>query len=308
MPPIPIRSILVATDLSESSDRVLAAAAALAGRAGAALHVLHAFDFQRLPYTDENIGFVSFGGRIYDTERALEAQIARAVPDGVEIASREVVIHSASKAIVERSAEIGADLVVIGPHRRRVLADPLLGSTAEYVIRSGSVPCLVVRAPIAVPLERSLAPVDLSEPARGALEVALGWAARFGAGSADLPGTDVVFLHVIPAAYALLSPALEVEAVLPALAREVGAALDRTGTAGALRTREVVVTGERPAEEIVQHAASEQADLVVLATHGYGALRRALIGSVAAHAVRAAPCSVLLVPPALWSGADDATG
>jgi nucleotide-binding universal stress UspA family protein len=47
----------------------------------------------------------------------------------------------------------------------------------------------------------------------------------------------------------------------------------------------------------------------VLATHGYGAVRRALIGSVASHVVRAAPCSVLLVPPALWgAGAEEATG
>jgi nucleotide-binding universal stress UspA family protein len=303
-----IRSILVATDLSEASDLVLTAAGALAERAGAALHVLNAFDFQRLPYTDENIGYVSFAGRIYDTEKALAAQLARTVPAGARVASQEVVIHSAAKAIVDRVAEIGADLVIIGPHRRRALADPVLGSTAEYVIRSVSEPCLVVRRPLVLPLERLLAPVDLSEPARAALDVALGWAARFGAGTADVPGTDVAFLHVIPAAYTLLSPALEAEAVAPALAREVTTALERTGTAGALRVRSEVVQGEQPAEVIVRRAEAEAADLVVLATHGYGAIRRALIGSVAAHVVRTAPCSVLLVPPALWGGgADDAT-
>ncbi|HEV2132107.1 MAG TPA: universal stress protein, partial [Longimicrobiaceae bacterium] len=44
----------------------------------------------------------------------------------------------------------------------------------------------------------------------------------------------------------------------------------------------------------------------VIATHGYGALLRALIGSVASHVARRAPCSVLLVPPNRWA-ADEPT-
>ncbi len=48
---------------------------------------------------------------------------------------------------------------------------------------------------------------------------------------------------------------------------------------------------------IVDAAAAEQADVVVMATHGRGGIGRALLGSVADHVVRHAPCPVLLVRP-----------
>jgi hypothetical protein len=46
----------------------------------------------------------------------------------------------------------------------------------------------------------------------------------------------------------------------------------------------------------VEHLRSHPADLVVSATHGYGFLRRMMLGSVTAELVRSAPCSVLCVP------------
>jgi Universal stress protein family len=57
----------------------------------------------------------------------------------------------------------------------------------------------------------------------------------------------------------------------------------------------------------VRYAAEGRADLVILATHGHGALKRALVGATAGTVVRNAPCPVLLVPPKLWRGeAEDA--
>lgn len=43
--------------------------------------------------------------------------------------------------------------------------------------------------------------------------------------------------------------------------------------------------------------AAAEADLLVVASHGYGSVRRALLGSVAAGCVRAAECPVLVVGP-----------
>src|SRR5690606_33316186 len=64
-----VESILVATDLSETSDEILRAAAALAALADAKLHVLHAFGFQSLPYSEERLPKASFQGRIQEAER-----------------------------------------------------------------------------------------------------------------------------------------------------------------------------------------------------------------------------------------------
>jgi nucleotide-binding universal stress UspA family protein len=50
-----------------------------------------------------------------------------------------------------------------------------------------------------------------------------------------------------------------------------------------------------PAESIVDAARSEGADVIVVGSHGRGALGRALIGSVSDQVVRHAPCPVLVV-------------
>lgn len=50
-----------------------------------------------------------------------------------------------------------------------------------------------------------------------------------------------------------------------------------------------------PFREIVDAAADERADLVVMGTHGRGGINRALLGSVADRVIRLAPCPVLTV-------------
>ena len=50
-----------------------------------------------------------------------------------------------------------------------------------------------------------------------------------------------------------------------------------------------------PAEEILQLAQSEKADLIVLGTHGRTGLMRVLMGSVAERVLREATCPVLAV-------------
>jgi nucleotide-binding universal stress UspA family protein len=50
-----------------------------------------------------------------------------------------------------------------------------------------------------------------------------------------------------------------------------------------------------PGEAIVEAAQAEQADLIVLGTHGRHGVDRALFGSVSDHVVRHAPCPVVVV-------------
>lgn len=62
------------------------------------------------------------------------------------------------------------------------------------------------------------------------------------------------------------------------------------------------------AEQILELAEQERADLIVMATHGRTGLARLLLGSVAEEVVRRAPCAVLTVkhrgsePPAATQG------
>lgn len=296
-----IASILAATDLTEVSDEVLRATAALAALTGAKLHVLHAFDFHALPYSDAYVAHATFQGRIDDARRALDEQIHRTVPPEVDVASRDVVIFVAHRAILELAGAVGADLIVMGPHRRRARGDAFLGSTVDRVIRTADVPCLVVRGPLSLPLRRVLVPLDLSLHALGALDVALEWSDALRPSEDDEPlGPRVTVMHVIPRVFDVKDVSFESAVIGPELDREVEAALARVGGAGVLDVREEVRWGDAPAEEILRAAERKEVDLLILATHGHGALKRALIGSVASAVARRADCPVLLVPPALW--------
>ena len=52
-----------------------------------------------------------------------------------------------------------------------------------------------------------------------------------------------------------------------------------------------------PGQSIVDAAAAEQVDLIVVGTHGRGAVGRLFIGSVSDYVLRNAPCPVLVVRP-----------
>src|SRR5690606_9777178 len=113
---------------------------------------------------------------------------------------------------------------------------------------------------------------------------------------------EVAVVQVIPRGYETADLPFDRNVIEPALHQEVEKALERAGGVPDVDLREVLRWGDSPADEIVGMAGEERADLVVLGTHGRGAVTRALIGSVASGVARAAPCPVLLVPPALWAG------
>jgi len=64
---------------------------------------------------------------------------------------------------------------------------------------------------------------------------------------------------------------------------------------GGLKRISVVVTSNQPASAIVDYARQAGSDLIVMGTHGRGAVAHLLMGSVAERVVRTAPCPVLTV-------------
>lgn len=294
-----MQSILVASDLTDNSDEVVRTAAALAGVTGAELHVLHAFEFEGGLYSVPGHPAPTFQKRTAEAARALDDQIARVVRDEVKVATREVVIYIAFKALRDRARTVNADLIVLGPHRARQVGDRFLGGTTDRVLRSVDVPCLIVRGPLSLPLRKVLAPIDLSEPAIRALDIALKWCASLS--PTNLP-VELTALHVIPRVLNFADVPLDYSGIGVEVKKHVDAHRARLPDAHGLAVRQEVRWADSVADEIVNLAHNEKVNLVVLGTHGRGALKRALIGSVALGVARAAPCPVLLVPPAMWQG------
>ncbi|HEV2736789.1 MAG TPA: universal stress protein [Longimicrobiaceae bacterium] len=298
---VPTRSILAASDLTPASDGAVRTAAAIAERTGAALHLLHACDFAVVH--DLGGGAApSFEGHLRAAAEALEAQAARAVPAGVEVASREVTVYAKHHAILEQADALGAELVVLGPHRGRGRVDVLWGSTAERVVRAARVPCLVARGRMQLPFRRVVVPVDLASPAHAAAEVALGWCGPLGAwdGETAVAGAEVRVVHVVPRIFEGGDPPFERAVVGPRLHPELEEVVEAAGGAPGVHVSEEVLWGSHPAPAITRYAREEGAELLVVAAHGHGPVRRLLQGSVSAEVARAAHCPVLLLPPALW--------
>jgi nucleotide-binding universal stress UspA family protein len=64
-----------------------------------------------------------------------------------------------------------------------------------------------------------------------------------------------------------------------------------------LRAKPVVRVSSNPANAIIGYAKEVHVDIIVVGTHGRGPMSHLLMGSVAEHVVRHAPCPVLVVRP-----------
>jgi nucleotide-binding universal stress UspA family protein len=264
-----LRSVLVATDLGPASGPALRTGARLALLAGAELHLLHVTD---TPITDG-------AGR-------LKEQLRVAATEVPEAASASVESGDPAAAILQRAQRVGADAIILGPHRRSD-AGGEMGSTAAAVVRGAQCPCLVAATELHLPLERVTVPIDLSEVAEGALSVAVSWA------SALRPRTGaatVTALHVASG---------DDPAAAQAVQEEVARVRTRVGGAASVEIRGVMAPGHDPATEILRSLGEETVDLVVMGTRGADAA--AGLGSVSAAVARAATCPLLLVPPETWA-------
>lgn len=281
--PFRITSILVASDLSESAREVLRAASALAALTEADFHVVHAV---------ETSGTEDAGGE-EQAVRSLQEQLAGSLPRTAQIASTRVTAGRGDEVILRRAEEVHADLLVIGPHRDMSGTRRALGTTADRLVLTSDVACLIVHTPLSLPLRRVLVPSDLSDAARGALDMGLIWACALRMPTGRGEATRIHVLHVIPERPA--QP--EADRVLQ---EEVAAAGERTGCAAPLRVSQDVVVRDSAATEILRRAEEDRVDLLVLGTHGESGHSRDSIGSVSSAVARQAECAVLLVPPGLW--------
>ena len=139
-------------------------------------------------------------------------------------------------------------------------------------------------------LARILLPTDFSDTAQHALDYARELAWRFGAG--------VHLLHVVPDP--MQNWAVEAMPVVSELAERWKADAERRleeVRLDGLRTVRAVRVGH-PFVEILQYAADNAIDMIVMGTHGRGPVEHLLLGSVAETVVRKASCPVLTVKQA----------
>jgi nucleotide-binding universal stress UspA family protein len=118
-------------------------------------------------------------------------------------------------------------------------------------------------------------------------------ALTYGRALARTFGARLHLLHV--AENDFLRPSVTNPQVLKAgIARQLNGRLTAEDRAdrGACAT---LTVSDRPADTITRYATHEHIDLIVMGTHGRTGVTHLLMGSVAEHVVRTAPCPVLTV-------------
>jgi nucleotide-binding universal stress UspA family protein len=301
-----MKTIIVPLDGSALAEQVLPYVRLLAGMLGADIRLLHVLT------DDESTGMIAAGGvprmttvgmpatypelwrraRELLREQAeiyLESQIVALRAEGFQAAS-EVRAGVPYRSIAECAEAAPEPLIVMATHGYGGLRRWAVGSVADKVIQAARVPVFLVRsrdgAPDGVPpFKRILVPLDGSELATAALELALELARGAGA--------ELILLRAVerqpPYMTAQILRRNQATAELSALVSQLGSQAPVTPV--------VAADYSDAAEAIVEEAARRRADLIVMATHGYGGVQRWLLGSVADKVLQAAPAPLLLVRP-----------
>ncbi len=288
LPPPPLAGpIVVASDTSRHSDAAFPLAHALAEHTNANVCVVSAitafampmYAFDGMPLPLETDGAVREG-----REGLIVAQRDRLVPPA---SAWPVTVRTGEPAreIVDFSRSMNARVIVVGRGRHAALQRALGGETVLRLLQLGDTPILAVESKLTTLPQRVVIGTDFSEFSLRAAQLVLPLIA---------PDAHVYLVHVSPPtsdgrlgkerAVAYRNQALHAFAQLH----------ERLAHDG-MHFEDVLVEG-RPSEELIKVVQAREADLVVTATHGYGFLRRMILGSVAADLVRHAPCSVLCVP------------
>ena len=299
-----VRKILFPTDFSEPSRLALDQALMWAEVQDAELLLLHVVATRAVDLVDPESRFpepAEISARVQALANSELAKLVAAHQDR-PLRLRQLVrtATDVDEGILETARAENVDLVIIGTHGRRGAARLLMGSVASEVLRRSDRAVLVVPARgrlRAGRLRRILAPVDFSEPSRKAVAEARSLAAGAGAQLElfhALPNFEVP-LPMNPGGF---GGASAIVADLEPAARAALVDL-ATGTGPAAKIETELWQGP-PASTILNRAEATEADLIVLASHGYNGLDRLLLGSVTEKVARLAHCPVLVLPPMMW--------
>jgi nucleotide-binding universal stress UspA family protein len=287
-------AIVAGTDFSDQGSIAVRAAAALAGRLGQPLWLVHVLD--------EAIGALDARARdllLSAAEDRLRAEARNLGPGVRRRVQTRVLVGRPAEALLSFPGVRKPALVVVSSQGHG--ASPLyrLGGTSERIAATSPVPVLVVRA--AEPFERwsrrtrrlrVVLGVDFTPGCESAIE----WSKVLRRAAP----CDVTVAHVYhadeahrryglrPASLLEVNPELERQ-----LRRDLAARVGKMTGSGQIAFRPLLAMG-RLSDHLVEVAKSERADLIVVGTHHHRGLAR--LASVASGTLHMGRTAVAVVP------------
>jgi nucleotide-binding universal stress UspA family protein len=287
-----IERILCPVDFSEFSIRAYEYAHSFARHYGAKLFIQHVAE----PFLPIHHSYVS--QPVID--QAYSQQLAEAEQKFRELTTQRNRGEVETDVVLERGPVADSillfaeakniDLIAMGTHGRRGLDRLVLGSVTERVLRKAQCPVLAVHNPAQAGSGSQVEPVqirkilfctDFSDNSPRALEYALLLACQYKA--------EISLLHVIERS----SPGRELDAEKEQGMKHLQAIVPEN-----VRNCVTIVPAVRAGkayQEILEHAAETQTDLVVMGVRGRNAVNIALFGSTTHRVLQLGQCPVLVV-------------
>ena len=286
--------IVVGVDEYPESADTLKAAIELGAALSAEVHVVHAVPFARPALLEvENLSAVrsvALDEVRGELAKRLKAMCAGTSWEGRELGERlSVVAGQPAKVLAAQARELGADLLMIGPHRKHGLMD--FGNTMRQTFASAHTSIWVQIGAWRAP-EKILAPIDLSAVSQVVLAGARDLARVFGA------SVEVVYcfpepLFGYPEAWP--EPAAMPVYVLDDLRDKSRATLEKLVAEFDWRGVPAQATFVESEPVDYLHDAGARADLLVLGQHGEGWISATVLGSTAYAILKHAPSPVLAI-------------
>jgi len=241
----------------------------------------------------------------YQTSQAnqvLKPCIAALKRAGV-VARTTFLVGSPGTAVGTAAAAHGADLIVMGSHGHTGFKSVLFGSVTNAVLASCSTPVLVLRDSV-IPKKASLrmgVALDGGKYGLAAVKFLVKNPTLFGA----LPA--VTLMHVVPDLMNLTLPGFlgtkpvpsyepgQVEAMQQAAFEQAVAAPKKLLEAAGIKVTAVCLTGNNPGDEIAVYVKKNKLDMLVMGSHGLGALKSITMGSVSTRVAATSRLPLLLI-------------
>ena len=283
-----LRSLMIATDLSQRSEKALQRGAALAKRFGSPWTLLHVVD------EDQPANLIE--QEVTQVRLILEARLVELTTLGGSCPRIRVEVGDPNQKIVACALEEDADLLLVGCHRKSLLRDIFVGTTVERVLRAGCLPVLMVNQPAEREYRDLLLALDTSPASANAVHVAESLGLLQGAVRRGLYAFS-------PLAKGMMQySGVSEERIDEFVGSETRQAVDelkafiRDQQLEPLIDEQLVAVG-LPGNVLERMVRKHRPDLLVMGTRGMGGIKRALIGSVADYALRELDCDILVVPP-----------
>lgn len=285
-------TVVVGVDSSDEARAAVEFAAGYAARRGLGLRLVHA-------YEPTVYGVHPTYGMTSEMSASLRTRAEKVLEDAVEVlslvhpalrATTRLEAGSPAAALLDESAT--ADLLVLGSRGVGGFTDLLVGSTTLHVASHAH--CPVVAVPAALDSSSARHGVVVGVDGSPVSELAIGWAFQL----ADEWGEPLVAVHTWTDP-ATTGPGVMLPLVYDAalVDREEELVLAESLAGWREKYPDVTVTPRvrrgHPVRILVEEAAT--ARLLVVGSHGRGALRSLVLGSVGHGVLHHAPCPVAVV-------------